>query len=952
MRNVMRRSKREWVLGAMMVVLAIGIGLPAWSGSVQANVVNPGKVVAPGSVETDAVTITVVEDTAEHVVIDYTFGEFTEHPVDIGGVQHVQIGLGEEPRMKEVVGAPELPHVCRSIIIPNDTEMGARVLTSAYYEVDDIDVAPSKGFIPRTVDPDEVPYAFGESYETDAFYPGEVATLRAPYILRDFRGVVVKVHPFQYNPVARSLRVYTSATVEVFKTGAGQVNVLDRPFRAEELSLAFHKIYQSHFLNYGLKTRYTPLDETGDLLVIYYDSWLSNVQPLVDHKNAIGLTTTAVGVSTIGNDATSIKNYIQNAYDTGDLAFVLLVGDAAQVATPYASGGAADPTYALVAGGDSYPDIMIGRFSAQSTAEVDTQVLRTIEYETMPATQQAWFKRGTGIASNQGPGHNGEYDNQHMDYIRDDLLAYGYTSVDQIYDPTATDTQVTNALNSGRGIVNYCGHGSATSWGTTGFNNADVNNLANDNMLPFIFSVACNNGEFNNYIDCFAEAWLQATNGSEPTGAIAMYASSISQSWSPPMDAQDEFVDLLVAEQYVSFGALCFAGSCKMIDINGAGGISMFNTWHVFGDPSVRVVGGGGPTCNDGIQNQGEDRIDCGGPCPPCECLADGECDDTLFCTGTETCDAYGYCQPGADPCPGQYCDEANDVCVECLEDAHCDDGLFCNGAETCVSGTCQPGTDPCPGQACDEVNDVCLPCDNDGTCEPGEDCHNCPNDCFEGPGAVCGNGVCETADGEDCQTCPDDCNGLLTGKPSGRYCCGDGSGDYGVTCADSRCTGGGNTCTTEPAASSCCGDGVCEGTENMSNCAVDCACTSPADCDDGEECTIDDCVEGACQYTPVPDDAPCSEGICCDGTCDPLVCSVDADCDDGDTCTTDTCYNGDTCAAYCDYAWPACGLADGCCGPTCTAANDPDCECLLKGEPCTLDSECCSNWCHRGYCK
>lgn len=26
----------------------------------------------------------------------------------------------------------------------------------------------------------------------------------------------------------------------------------------------------------------------------------------------------------------------------------------------------------------------------------------------------------------------------------------------------------------------------------------------------------------------------------------------------------------------------------------------------------------GGPSCNDGIQNQGETGVDCGGPCSPC----------------------------------------------------------------------------------------------------------------------------------------------------------------------------------------------------------------------------------------------------------------------------------------------------------------------------------------------
>jgi hypothetical protein len=69
------------------------------------------------------------------------------------------------------------------------------------------------------------------------------------------------------------------------------------------------------------------------------------------------------------------------------------------------------------------------------------------------------------------------------------------------------------------------------------------------------------------------------------------------------------------------------------------------------------------PTCDDGIQNQGEDLIDCGGPCPACTCRLDGDCDDGAFCNGAEMCNAYGECQTEVAPCPGQSCDEKNDEC-------------------------------------------------------------------------------------------------------------------------------------------------------------------------------------------------------------------------------------------------------------------------------------------------
>lgn len=49
-----------------------------------------------------------------------------------------------------------------------------------------------------------------------------------------------------------------------------------------------------------------------------------------------------------------------------------------------------------------------------------------------------------------------------------------------------------------------------------------------------------------------------------------------------------------------------------------------------------------------------------------------------------------------------------------------------------------------------------------------------------------CGNGTCDA--GEDCESCAVDCDGVLSGKPSNRYCCGNGTcesvGEDGNTCA------------------------------------------------------------------------------------------------------------------------------------------------------------------------
>ena len=49
------------------------------------------------------------------------------------------------------------------------------------------------------------------------------------------------------------------------------------------------------------------------------------------------------------------------------------------------------------------------------------------------------------------------------------------------------------------------------------------------------------------------------------------------------------------------------------------------------------------PTCSDGIQNQGETWIDCGGPCPPCP---PATCSDGIQNQGKNGIDCGGPCPP------------------------------------------------------------------------------------------------------------------------------------------------------------------------------------------------------------------------------------------------------------------------------------------------------------------
>ena len=475
-----------------------------------------------------------------------------------------------------------------------------------------MEVAPSKGDFPRSINPDDVPYTYGEAYSTDAFFPAQKVGLYDPYILRDFRGQNMVVYPFAYNPVSKTLRVYYNMTVEMFSDGQVGENILDRRTTVVKMDPEMEVLFDNHFINYNESlSKYTPVNETGELLIICHDAFMSAMQPFVNWKKQIGRPTTMVGTSTAGATDSAIKAYIQSQYDANpNLSHVLLVGDAAQIPGHSYSGcgsynGKSDNWYGQVAGNDYYNDIIVGRFSAENETHVTTQVNKVIHYERDITASDTWLVNGCGVAATAGGGgHFGEDDWEHMNNIRTDLMNYHYTTVYQEYYNTigysSTTQQISDRINSGVSIVNYCNHGNQTAWQSHSpwYSNSHVNALTNDNMLPIIWSVACLNGQYDYSQPCFAETWLRATNNSTgaSTGAIGGMFSYISQPWVPPMYGQDEMVDVLIESHSDNIkrtlGGCSFDGNMKILDQYGQGGgqgLGTYMAWILYGDPTLTL---------------------------------------------------------------------------------------------------------------------------------------------------------------------------------------------------------------------------------------------------------------------------------------------------------------------------------------------------------------------------
>ena len=546
--------------------------------------------------------VTLISSSEKQVFVDFSLGGFnlTEVSTPNGPQQIVSV-----PKMASMLeaGAPDLPQFPVPAIIGDRAEMEVSVLKSEFIDYQNIEIAPSKGNFSRAIDPETVAYTYGAMYSQNAFYPAAQAYLEMPYIIRDFRGQNIMVRPFAYNPVTKTLRVYHSLTLAMRKVSDNGVNQKVARKANVKMSAEMDAAYNHRFINYQESvSKYTFLQDHGEMLVICPDQYMDAMQPYVEWKNQSGRPTTIVSVSEAGgNNDNALKSYIQNYYDDANhnLGYVLFVGDYSDITPHSMNGGRSDNWFGQLEGNDYYLEVLVGRFSVQTVNDVNTHVNKVLYYERDMPEGLTWLNKGIGVSANEGAGngHFGEADYVHINYVRDTLLHYTYEAVTQQYSGVGSGTSaaaISNDINAGASIINYCNHGSQTSWAVANYSNSHVNALVNDDKWPYIWSVACNNGQFDG--TCFGEAWLRATNSSTgtPTGAIGGMFSWISQPWQPPMYGQDEMVDILTEWRTTdkfchTFGGASLNGNMYVLDAAPSDNGDTHNTWILFGDPSLMV---------------------------------------------------------------------------------------------------------------------------------------------------------------------------------------------------------------------------------------------------------------------------------------------------------------------------------------------------------------------------
>jgi hypothetical protein len=496
-------------------------------------------------------------------------------------------------------GDPDLPKITATLEIPSSGDFQPTIVSSKYNDYQGYSIAPSAGNIIRNTSQPIV--EFSNVYQEDEFFPGKLLESSSPYIIRNSRNQVLQLYPFQYNPVTGVLRVYYEIQIELSRTSAGGINTLSGSDQGTLSMLDIVHQTLNTVEAQSLKSGILPA-EIGRMLIICPEEFKDAMEPFTTWKNQCGIATEITDAAQF-TSPDQIKQFVQNYYtETGNLSYLLLVGDAEQVPPYMYNNGASDNYYSYLAGDDHYPDILVGRFSAGSIKDVEVQVNRTVQYEQNPGINPIWLSKATGIASTMGPGDDGETDYNHVRNLLASLKKFTYTTISEFYDGNqggadadgnpSTESEMDD-FNTGTGLILYTGHGSTSTWATGRITRSVVNSINNQGKYPFIWSTACETGNFAGS-NCLAEAWMRASNeNNEPMGSVAALMASGSQTSNPPMEGQDEMVSQLVkaGQENTSrtFGGLSISGMYKMNDIYGEAGNSLTDTWILFGDPSLQV---------------------------------------------------------------------------------------------------------------------------------------------------------------------------------------------------------------------------------------------------------------------------------------------------------------------------------------------------------------------------
>ena len=460
-------------------------------------------------------------------------------------------------------GAPALPVKNEIIAMPRGAKGKIVIMETEYYEYKGYNIHPtlepardSKGA------PEPIFIKDKAIYGKDAFFPEKIVEITNVGISRGTGLAKTQIRPVQFNPVTKTLRVYTKIKFKLeFSGGKGSFSYV-----AAENTLHYIKLLKSNVLNSASipsapsENHKESATDGKNYIIITHAQYLTQANELADWKRQLGYSVEVVSASSWTDDA--VKDSIHGRYHAWQPKpdYFVIIGDhtgsyAVPAETHYTDDVPPEPFitdlyFACMDGdGDWHPDMARGRISVSSASEAQVVVDKIINYEKNPPTTASFYQNGLNCAQYQDDDDDGYADRRFVhtsEDIRDYLQDYqGYTAERIYYTNTSADIttlryddgyysnsqllpaelrdvafdwnggapDITTAINSGKFYVFHRDHGNTdgSGWAHPDYTTTSMTTLSNGDLLPIVFSMNCHTGGFI-WTECFAEKLLRMSN--------------------------------------------------------------------------------------------------------------------------------------------------------------------------------------------------------------------------------------------------------------------------------------------------------------------------------------------------------------------------------------------------------------------------------------------------------
>jgi len=302
-------------------------------------------------------------------------------------------------------------------------------------------------------------------------------------------------------------------------------------------SSSFANLYNDVF------TGLDDLDETGTqivsggYLVVGGQMYLDAIEDWIDWKKQCGYPIHEIVLEGTPH-YNNVRNDIQDAYFSINPKpeYLLLVGDpvvgtmnmpttyfVSNQAAPYVT----DHPYVMIEGEDYFPEMWVGRWSVTTVTEAVTVARKTVAYEKGTVFDEVnddrWVERGLVLSNNYHPSVG-----MLQGWLENAMLDFGFDNVQIISNPPEPDPNtVIQAINTGKGWVNYRGFGHPGGWHQPTVTTDLVAQLGNNWKTPIVTSIVCGGNRFDAATEpCMSEIFLRCGSANVPRGAVAFIGPS------------------------------------------------------------------------------------------------------------------------------------------------------------------------------------------------------------------------------------------------------------------------------------------------------------------------------------------------------------------------------------------------------------------------------------------